>query len=280
MDKLHIRKMKEPELQLAIDWAASEGWNPGLHDAELFYNADPEGFFVGEIDGRIVAVGSAVCYDNNYAFCGLYIVDPQFRGQGLGLELTKARLKYCDDRNIGIDGVLENVEIYQRVGYKPFYMNHRYQVQASLQGFDNLCVTRITEANIDDVIKYDRLCFPAERSNFLRAWIKQPEGMALAFVSNGKFQGFAVRRKCLEGYKVGPLFANDPNVAQELFKALQQDIEGELLILDVPENNPAAMALAAKNDMQQVFATMRMYQKGLPEIDHHKVYGITTFELG
>ena len=244
MKKFRIRKMNKSEVQLAVDWAASEGWNPGLFDAELFYNADPEGFFAGEINGRIVAVGSAVCYDHHYAFCGLYIVDPKFRGRGLGLELTKARLKYCGDRNIGIDGVLENVEIYKRVGYKPFYMNHRFQVEASLQEFDKECVAQITEAHIEDVIAYDRLCFPAERSHFLKKWIQQPEGMALAFVSNGKVCGFAIRRKCLQGYKIGPLFADDAIVAQTLFRALQEDIAGETVILDVPENNQQAMALA------------------------------------
>lgn len=280
MENLRIRKMNCSELQLAIDWAANEGWNPGLFDAELFYNADPDGFFAGEIDGRIVAVGSAVCYDSHYAFCGLYIVDPQFRGHGLGLELTKARLQYCGDRNIGIDGVLENVEIYKRVGYQPHYMNHRFQIQASNQDFDKQSISAISQEHMEEVLKYDRHCFPASRDTFLKKWILQPKGMALAFWKDNRIQGFGIRRKCLEGYKVGPLFANDPDVAQELFKALQQDIEGELLILDVPENNPAAMALATKNNMQEVFATMRMYQKGLPEIDHHKVYGITTFELG
>ncbi len=280
MENFRIRKMNQSEVQLAVDWAASEGWNPGLHDAELFYRADPDGFFAGEIDGRIVAVGSAVCYDNEYAFCGLYIVDPQYRGHGLGLELTKARLQYCADRNIGIDGVLENVEIYKRVGYQPHYMNHRFQIQASAQEVDDKNISVITPEHMGEIFKYDRQCFPANRDAFLRKWILQSQGLSLAFWNDEKIQGFAIRRKCLEGYKIGPLFADDPNVAQALFKALQQDIEGELLILDVPENNSAAMALAAEYNMQEVFATMRMYQKGLPKIDHEKVYGITTFELG
>ncbi|WP_028865758.1 GNAT family N-acetyltransferase [Psychromonas aquimarina] len=280
MDNYRIRKMSKDELQLAVDWAAKEGWNPGLHDAELFFNADAQGFFAGEINGRIAAVGSAVCYDNSYAFCGLYIVAPEFRGRGLGLALTKARLEQCGDRNIGIDGVLENVEIYQRVGYKPFYMNHRFQTEASVQDFDNKSIEQISEEHITEIINYDRQCFPAKREIFLRQWIQQPEGRALFYSFEGKIKGFAVRRKCQQGYKIGPLFADNIHIARELFKALQQDIHGEIVILDVPENNPAAMTLARENAMQEVFATMRMYQKGLPDIEHNKIYGITTFELG
>jgi hypothetical protein len=41
-----------------------------------------------------------------------------------------------------------------------------------------------------------------------------------------------------------------------------------------------ALELAREYSMQEVFATMRMYRKSLPDIQHGKVYGITTFELG
>ena len=42
----HFRRMQADELQIAIDWAQQEGWNPGLHDAETFYQADPDGFLL------------------------------------------------------------------------------------------------------------------------------------------------------------------------------------------------------------------------------------------
>ena len=52
MNSLVIRNMSEHELALALDWAAAEGWNPGLDDARCFYAADPNGFFLGELDDR------------------------------------------------------------------------------------------------------------------------------------------------------------------------------------------------------------------------------------
>lgn len=280
MDNYRIRNLNRTELELAIDWAAAEGWNPGIHDAGLFYLGDSEGFFAGEIDGRIVAVGSAVCYDQDYAFCGLYIVDPEFRGRGLGLALTKARLDYCGDRNVGIDGVLENVEIYRRVGYQPFYKNHRFQTEACSLDFDRKSIQPISEKHIADILAYDRLCFPADREAFLREWIRQPDGKALVYCLSDQIQGFAIRRKCRQGYKVGPLFADNIHVAQELLNALQVDIQGETLFLDVPGNNPAALELLREYSMEEVFATMRMYRSSLPDIQHSKIFGITTFELG
>ena len=52
---LRIRPMRADEISLAIDWAAAEGWNPGLADAACFGAVDPEGFLIGELDGEAAA---------------------------------------------------------------------------------------------------------------------------------------------------------------------------------------------------------------------------------
>ena len=35
--ELVIRNMTRPEVDELVAWTAREGWNPGLHDAELFW---------------------------------------------------------------------------------------------------------------------------------------------------------------------------------------------------------------------------------------------------
>lgn len=279
MSHLKIRTMLPEELSIAIHWAAQEGWNPGINDAALFYLADPTGFFVGEVDGEVVAVGSAARYDEHYAFCGLYIVAPAHRGKGYGLELTKHRLDYCGERNVGIDGVLENVEIYKRIGYVPYYQNKRFQKIASSKQM-NSAISEVTDAHIPAILNYDLQCFSAPRKAFLSAWLMQQHGRAVCVLEDGVVKGYAVRRQCQEGYKVGPLFADSPAIAADIFHALQQDIQGEIIILDVPENNSDAVRLAETEKMEVVFATSRMYQKGLPKTNSNKIFGITTFELG
>ena len=52
---LRFRPMRKDEISLAIDWAAAEGWNPGLDDAACFATVDPDAFLIGEIDGEPVA---------------------------------------------------------------------------------------------------------------------------------------------------------------------------------------------------------------------------------
>ena len=275
-----IRRMQADEIQVAIDWAEREGWNPGIHDAQTFYQADPNGFFIGEINGQAVSVGSAVVYDDQFAFCGLYIVHPNFRGQGYGIELTRERLRYVDHRNAGIDGVAENIPIYERIGYRLAYHNIRYQCSATSKTTLDQSIVPLSQVPFECIETYDLFCFPSKRSGFLNAWINQSNAKALGFVENGQLRGYAVRRQCIEGHKIGPLFADNFSVAEGLFLALQQDIPGEAIFLDIMEINPAAQRLVDRYHMQKVFTTGRMYLKGQPELDKQKIFGITTFELG
>ena len=122
---LVARPMSEADLELALDWAEAEGWNPGLHDARCFYAADPQGFFVGELGGVPVGCVSAVRYGPDFGFLGLYIVRAEYRGRGFGLELWRAALTHLGDRAIGLDGVVAQQENYRRSDFRLAFRNIR-----------------------------------------------------------------------------------------------------------------------------------------------------------
>ena len=87
MSQYTISPMSRADLDVAVGWAAAEGWNPGLEDADAFLAADPGGFLMGRLDGEPVACISVVRYGATYGFLGFYICRPEFRGQGLGLQM-------------------------------------------------------------------------------------------------------------------------------------------------------------------------------------------------
>ncbi len=276
-----VRKMKREEVQIAIDWAEKEGWNPGLKDAKCFYQADPNGFFIGLLDGKPVAVGSAVIYNDGFAFCGLYIVKKEYRGKGYGLKLTQERLKYVGSRVIGIDGVLENVSKYERLGYKSSHKQIRYEFipKGTFQTSKHILET--TKIPFKLLNAFDELYFPAPRSAFLHTWITPPLGCALGFMPGKVVLGYGVIRKCYEGYKIGPLFAITPDIAKDLFEALIARVENGPIYLDIPEPNPYAKCLVEQYDMTPKFTVMRMYRNGYPTIHlQNGIYGLTSFEIG
>lgn len=275
-----ISRMKRKEIDFAIDWAAKEGWNPGLHDAECFYLADPDGFFVGKVDNQIIAIGSAVAYDENFAFCGLYIVKEEYRGLNYGMDLTLARLKYLGSRMTGIDGVLNMVDKYSQIGYRTAYQNARYHLLKTTDYSINPKVIELNQLDSQMIADYDRQYFPAPRNNFLLAWISQSDAIALGFIENGKLLGYGVLRKCIEGAKIGPLFAENEKIAHYLLQALVTKSDVTNIYIDMPEPNSAIKQFITEYSLKQVFATARMYRNGKPELELDKIFGITTFELG
>lgn len=280
-----IRPMTRADLQIAIAWATAEGWNPGLHDAEYFYRADPQGFWLGLLDDEPIATLSAVKYGRSFGFIGFYIVKPEYRGQGYGIQLWNAALDPLSGRNIGLDGVLAQQENYQKSGFQFAYCNIRYEGVGGHEPMDDPGndpgIVRLSTIPFETIAAYDRSFFPDDRVQFLQGWINQPDSIALGILQNNVLAGYGVLRACHTGYKIGPLFADQPTFAEALFVALQSTVAaGTPIYLDVPEINRAAVHLAEKYQMQRGFETARMYTQACPELLYDCLFGVTTFELG
>jgi len=267
---------------VVMPWMRAAGWNPGLHDADTFIAADPHGFLVGELDGVPIASVSAVRYDDAFGFMGCYLVEERFRGQGYGLAIHEAGRAHLAGCTQGGDGVLANVEKYQRIGRVLAYRNARYQgVKPPSNESARTSLVPATEVPRPSLEALDRRCFPAPRSAFLDAWIRQPGAHALAAVDGHDLRGYGVIRPCHQGWKIGPLFACESTVAEDLLRGLLTRIpDGDTFVLDVAEPNEAGLALACRHGMIEVFATARMYTGPFPRLCFEWVYGVTTFELG
>src|SRR5260221_1744673 len=124
---LTIATMTRAEVDFAVGLAASEGWNPGLHDATPFHATDPEGFLVGRVDGEPIGCISAVSYGGTFGFIGFYIVVPRERGKGHGFALWRAAMARLARHNIGLDGVLAQQANYRRSGFRLAYSNIRFE---------------------------------------------------------------------------------------------------------------------------------------------------------
>jgi hypothetical protein len=278
-----IRTMCRDEVPFALELAAREGWNPGLHDAHCFAEADPDGFLVAEVDGRPAGCISAVSYAGGFGFIGLYIVVPEFRGQGMGWRLWTRGMERLKGHLVGLDGVPAQQDNYRKSGFVLACQNVRYagRAQQAARAATSGGVVPLVDIDFAALCADDRRVFPAPRKRFLRAWIDMSDATALACVDGTRLVGWGVIRRCREGHKIGPLVADSSTVATSLYTALCSSVpSGDSVYLDVPLPNAAAVALAESHGMRGVFNTARMYTGAAPPCELDRVYGVTSFELG
>ena len=272
--------MSRDDLDLAINWAAAEGWNPGLADATAFHAADPEGFFVARVDEKPVATLSVVRYPDRFAFLGFYIVAEGWRGRGIGWRLWQDALAAREGYTIGLDGVVAQQANYAKSGFQLAHRNIRYCGLAPDAPWpDGAGLVDLRTVPFDRLLTYDKAGFGTARPAFLACWAGLPKSRGLAAIVDGTLRGYGVIRQCREGFKVGPLFADSAGIAEALFVGLTRTMVGPIFV-DPPETNRAAVQLAERFGFAPVFETARMYAGPAPATDWTKVYGVTTFELG
>lgn len=281
---LDIRAASAADFAVAVAWAAAEGWNPGLDDLAAFHAADPDGFFLGWLNGEPVSSISVVRYGADFGFLGFYIVRPEQRGTGAGLATWNHGMAYLEDRTVGLDGVVAQQANYRKSGFVLAGRNVRHS--GVPQVADRPASAAVRAATSDDLpalLAYDRAFFAGPRESFTTAWALPGAGVrrrAMLAVKEGAVAGYGVIRQCRSGHKVGPLFADDAATAEAIFAALCRSVPGEPVSLDTPEDNTAAVRLATQFGLQPVFETARMYRGPAPELPTARTFGITTFELG
>jgi GNAT superfamily N-acetyltransferase len=280
--------MRPDEISIAVDWAAAEGWNPGLADDACFATVDPQGFLIGEIDGETAATVSCVNYSASFAFLGFYIVRADLRGRGYGLRIWNAAIAHAGARVIGLDGVAAQQQNYRKSGFELAYANIRYggtiaapeAPRAQVKAQVNAQVIALNEIPLAHVEAYDATLFPAPRPAFLRAWIGAPGHVGRAVMRDGRLAGWGVIRPSRKGRKIGPLVADDRAAAEVVLSALLAGAGSGEIFLDVPGINHDAVALAQDLGLAPVFETARMYTGAIPPLRLERIFGVTSFELG
>ncbi len=274
-----VRPITCAELDTVLGWARAEGWNPGLEDAAAFHAADPGGFFVKRVDGAPVAAVSVVNHDDDFAFLGLYLCLPAFRGQGHGMEVWTAAMAHAGARRIGLDGVPDQQANYARSGFDKHGRTMRYAGR-----FEAVADARVRVAGPSDLSALcarDRAQTGMARTRFARAWFAPAETRQTVVLDDaGQITGSATFRRCAEGVKIGPLSARTPEDARALLGACPWGAQTLPHFIDVADANAGLTGLLGDMGCAPVFETARMFRGAPPDAAPAPFQAIATMELG
>ena len=276
---LIIRPMSLPDLQHAADWAAEEGWNPGLEDAEAFHAVDPDGFLMGWLGDRPVTAISVVRHSDKFGFLGFYLCRPQNRGQGLGWATWQAGMAHLGSRTVGLDGVPDQQANYERSGFA--YAHNTQRHAGRVEGHAAPDCVLATADDLNELLALDTAISGTPRHAYLTAWLHRTHTRrTMVYRGAGRITAFGTIRACREGHKIGPLFAPDAKTAERLLRALVASTGASQIMIDIPDPNAAGIALAARLGLTPIFSCARMYKGTTPTRRLDRIFGETTFELG
>lgn len=233
---LATRRMEASDVPAGIRLKDQAGWNQTEEDWRLFLALSPEGCFVSVHDGRVVGTVTTLKYGSQLSWISMLLVDPEFRGIGVGTSLLRKALQSLEGcETIKLDATPAGRRLYERLGFKQEHSLRRMAIgrlpfvpAPAWPG-----VVPIEEGAWDGIAALDRRVFGADRVPVLRALQARLPGAAWQ-VDGGRCRGFCLGRRGTGFDQVGPVVAERVEDATALCQAALAGLVGRAVALDVP----------------------------------------------
>jgi ribosomal protein S18 acetylase RimI-like enzyme len=270
------------DIRNIYDMARREGWNPGLSDADAAAVGMPDTFMVGVLDGEIIASIAATQYNNDLGYVSFYLVKPEYRGRGYGVSLWQAAMKRLTHRNIVLDAMITQTKLYEKLGFRIDYEFCSYHFDGGMMAMplNKQSLQQLQGETLEKVLAYDRAFFPANRSWYMRQWLMQANAHGFAWQEEDRVQGYGMIRRAEHGFRIGPCYSDNKNIARHLFQALLAQANGAEVSISMPEDNPLARCLVRDFDLKPGSRLQRMSTKSRLDLPLERILAITNFTFG
>ena len=305
MSKLKIRGATSIEdVNFVMEWVKKrrDGAYIGKADMELFYATEPQGFYIGELDGDKVSHISIVKYgENEICVIGHYYVKPEHQKRGYGLQIwnyTWSKVaKNC--KVIYLTCPKDSESMYRKYGFETAWFDYMCKFTSknaiSLplpQECSSLIFASYRNADFDSLLAYDTSVFGYPRRSFLKKLVTVQEFVGwVASNKSSEIVGYCTLRKSVDEscWLLSPWYANDTFIAQALlnkaadFALSQPGGESSCLSIVVPEVNEDAIHLV-KSLCPVEKGYPRMYVGSVPrdiqENCKRRIFGISSPSIG
>jgi predicted N-acetyltransferase YhbS len=279
---LCLRDLTDPDLPSANEVLSLAFGGPSrLDDLRLYRQIQPDGWFVAELDDRLVGMVGAANYQA-FAHVGLMAVHPDFQHRGIGLALMQFLLERLEGQGVPqvtLDSSQMGRPLYDRLEFVPYDETLTYSRSGwKAVNQQSMDLHAITPADLDELVEMDRPIFGAERRKVFQELVERFPGRG--FVqreTGGRITGYLFAQPS----RIGPWAALGLSQAEDLLHAALNLPFERTVTLAIPSANQAAVDLVKRSGFEPGRANRHM-ARGAPGCpgDRTKIYSQTSLAIG
>jgi GNAT superfamily N-acetyltransferase len=232
MKSMNLRIMTSTDIPAGMRLKDLAGWNQTPADWRCFLESSPQGCFASEVEGKVVGTAATIVYEERFAWIGMVLVDPEFRGRGIGTRLLEKTIEHLDGIGIGtmkLDATPQGRPIYQKLGFNDEYEIERWLLRRSAS---EAAPAPEPHPVSDNVLQLDREIFGADRGSLLRSLAAENPDFAMATERNGRIAGYTFGRRGTLADHLGPWMARDEETAVGLLDEFLRRSRRETVFVD------------------------------------------------
>ncbi|WP_028923477.1 GNAT family N-acetyltransferase [Pseudonocardia acaciae] len=279
--------MTPADLGFAMELTRAAGWNQTEADWRAHLALDPAGCFVTELDGRPAGTAVLADYGGRFGWLAMVLVHPEHRRRGVGTALARAAREHARERGLAqvrLDASEAGRPVYLALGFADQYGLSRYRRPPSPPAAENGDLGA-REVGADEAVRavlgWDAERFGADRGRVLRELLERPGSRTFRFPGTGAMSGYAVTRLGAPAVQLGPWLADTAEAAEALLHAALASVPDEEVIMDVPEPNADATALALRYGFAPERRFARMSWPAAPAAeDNRRIYASSGADRG
>ena len=226
------------EAEAALPLSAEAGWNQTAADWR-FMLGQGRGVGVRDASGRWMGSAIALPLGQELSWIGMVLVAKDARRRGIGTRLLRHAIDIVRDaeRIPSLDATELGRSVYLPLGFRDLYAVSRLRVEVSVPAVPpppGCTVRPLTPADLPAVAAFDAPRSAMERAHVLAYLLGQAPAQAFVAESGGRIAGYVLGRPGRTAFQVGPVVADESEVALVLVSLALSRLTGPVL-LDVPD---------------------------------------------
>jgi len=243
--------MTAADIPLGLKLARQAGWNQIESDWRRFLIMQPDGCFVGELDGAAVATTAAFIF-GPVAWIAMVLVDIDSRRKGVATTLLKHALDFLDGqrvKTVRLDATAAGQPVYEKLGFVPEYPLSRYmgRVEPSPRP-SALMLPPTIGRQLKAIVAFDRGMTATPREKMLARLFEESPDLTRALYRDGQVEGYVTGRRGANATLIGPCIATayaGPALLGDAFGRCA----GQPVFIDVPRDNAPAIEIVEKSGL-------------------------------